>query len=118
CKKRWLHHDPEHHYWGFSLRALTLLLHRHGFSVERVHHFSWEFGPVGCVQSWLNFLPGPKNVVFEIIKKGLSRRPARLALELTHTAAAGVLVPLALVVATVEGLLWNGQVIMLRLRRC
>jgi SAM-dependent methyltransferase len=116
-RKRWLHHDPEHHFWGFTKAGLADMLDRNGFEVERIHHISWEHGPIGCVQSWLNFLPGPRNVVFEIVREGLSRDVNRLALQLTHALLAALLLPLAVVTATVESLSGNGQVILLRLRR-
>lgn len=115
--KRWLHHDPEHHFWGFTTLGLGVMLDRHGFVIERIHHFSWEHGPIGCLQSWLNFLPGPRNVAFEIVRGGLSRDVRRLALQLAHALLATLLLPLAVVSATVESLCGNGQVILLQLRR-
>jgi SAM-dependent methyltransferase len=116
-EKRWLHHDPPHHYWGFTPTGLRTMLDRHSFDVERIHHVSWEHGPIGCLQSWLNFLPGPRNVIFEIVRKGLSRKPGRVALQLLHVLLGGVLLPLAVVTATVESLSGNGQVVLTRLRR-
>lgn len=115
--KRWLHHDPPHHYWGFTIPGLRTMLGRNGFDIERIHHVSWEHGPFGCLQSWLNFLPGPRNVVFDIVREGLSRQPGRLALQLVHGLLGALLLPLAVVTATVESLSGNGQVILLRLRR-
>lgn len=102
---------------GFTTLGLRAMLDRHGFVVERIHHFSWKHGPIGCLQSWLNFLPGPRNVVFEIVRGALSPDVRRLALQLTHALLAAVLLPLAIVSATVESLCGNGQVILLQLRR-
>lgn len=116
-EKRWLHHDPPHHYWGFTLPGLRTMLDRHGFDVERIHHISWEHGPFGSLQSWLNFLPGPRNVAFEIVREGLSRDSGRLALQLMHGLAGAVLLPAAFVVATAESLSGGGQVVLLRLRK-
>jgi SAM-dependent methyltransferase len=115
--KKWLHHDPPHHYWGFTLPGLRTMLDRHGFDIERIHHVSWEHGPIGCLQSWLNFLPGPRNVIFDIVREGLSRDAGRLALQLTHALVGALLLPLAVATATLESLSGSGQVILLRLRR-
>jgi hypothetical protein len=93
------------------------MLDRHGFDVERIHHVSWEHGPFGSLQSWLNFLPGPRNVAFEIVREGLSREPGRLALQLAHGLAGAALLPLAFATATLESLSGGGQVVLLRLRK-
>lgn len=116
-RKRWLHADPDHHYWGFDRDSLSRLLGRHRFGVEQVHNWSWEHGPIGCVQSWMNFLPGPRGVIFQIVREGLSRRPDRLAVQLLHGLLAAALLPLAIVVSTLESLAGDGQVILLRARK-
>jgi 2-polyprenyl-3-methyl-5-hydroxy-6-metoxy-1,4-benzoquinol methylase len=115
--KRWLHHDPEHHLWSFTTGCLGAMVDRAGFTIERSFHLSWEHGPIGCLQSWLNFVPGPRNVIFDIVRGGLARTPGRLALQAVHIALAGVLLPAALLVSTLESLRGNGQVMLLRLRR-
>ncbi len=117
CGKRWLHHDPEHHYWNFTKRGLLCLLGRQGFAIERMHHYSWEHAPIGCVQSWLNFLPGPRNVVFGIIREGLSKQPRVLAVQLLHAALAALLLPAACIVSTLESFCGEGQIILVRARR-
>lgn len=118
CGKRWLHHDPPHHLWAFDKPGIARLISRHGFAIEQTYDFNWEHGPIGCVQSWLNFLPGPRNVIFDIVRRGLSRRAPRLGLELLHVLAAGLLLPFGFAVATGEGLAGNGQVVLIRAARC
>ncbi len=117
CGKRWLHHDPEHHYWNFNKRNLVQLLNRYGFIVEACSHTSWEHAPIGCVQSWINFLPGPRNIIFQIVREGLSREPKRLALQILHSILAGLLLPAAFLVAGIESLLRNGQIIRVLARK-
>lgn len=115
--KRWLHHDPEHHLWSFTSAGLGQAVERAGFAVEERHTVRWEHGPIGCLQTWLNFLPGPRNVIFDIVRRGLSRRPAEFALQLAHTLLGAILLPFAVVVATAESLAGNGQILLVRLRR-
>ena len=115
--KRWLHHDPAHHLWNFTLPSLTQATTRTGFTVEASYHVSWEHGPIGCLQTWLNLLPGPRNVIFDIAKGGLSRKPGRLLLELGHAAIGAVLLPFAFIVATAESAAGNGQIMLVRLRK-
>lgn len=116
CGKRWLHHDPEHHYWNFTKDGLLRLLRRHGFTIERTYHDSWEHAPIGCVQSWLNFLPGPQNVVFGIVREGFSREWPALGRQVLHSVLAGWLLPAACVVSMLESAFGNGQVILVQAR--
>ncbi len=113
--KRWLHADPEHHFWGFGVGPLRRLLRGHGFEVEQVHHWSWEHGPIGCVQSWLNLLPGPRNVVFDIVVNGIDRR--RWRTQLVHVLLAALLLPVGALVAALEAASGRGQVVLVLARK-
>jgi SAM-dependent methyltransferase len=115
--KSWLHHDPPHHLWGFTRAGIARLLGRHGFAVDHVYSHNWEFGPIGTLQAWLNWLPGPRNVLYDIVRRGLSRDLPSLALELTHVVVGGLLLPFAFVVAGLEGAAGNGQVLLMRARK-
>jgi SAM-dependent methyltransferase len=117
CGKRWLHHDPDYHLWSLDKAALDRLLLRHGFVADRVSDFTWEHGPIGCVQSWLNFLPGPRNVVFDVVRDGFARTAGRRTLQAAHLVLATLLVPAALAVTALEGLIGNGQITLIRLRK-
>lgn len=114
-RKRWLHADPEHHFWAFSRQGLAQLLARHGWRVEAIHDWSWEHGPIGCVQSWLNWLPGPRNVLFGMIVSGV--RVRLMPLQLAHAALAFVLLLPALILSAIESAGGNGQVMLIRARR-
>lgn len=117
CGKRWLHHDPDHHRWAFSITNLSTMLENHGFHVERVYHLNLEHGPIGCLQSWLNYLPGPRNVLFDIVRRGYSRAPGRLLMELVHTVIGTVALPAAITMSGLESAMKNGQVVLLRVRK-
>lgn len=114
--KRWLHHDPEHHLWGFHVKALEVMLGRHGFSIERTYHDCWEYAPIGCLQSWLNFLPGPPNRLFDLVRKGPGD-PLTFASQLVQVALAALLLLPACVVSALEMASGSGQVILVRARR-
>jgi len=111
----WLHADPEHHFWAFSLTGLRALLDRHGFTIEQTYHWSWQHGPIGCAQSWLNAIPGPRNVLFNVATRGFSR--GGLVLELFHCVLAIALLPAAMLVSGVESTTRNGQVVLVRARK-
>ena len=115
--KSWLHHDPPHHLWGFDKAGIARLLGRHGFVVEHIYSQNWEFGPIGTLQAWLNWLPGPKNVLFNIVRRGLRRDAASLGRDLTHIVLGGVMLPFAFAVAGLEGIFGNGQVLLMRARK-
>ncbi|MBI4347190.1 MAG: methyltransferase domain-containing protein [Elusimicrobia bacterium] len=111
----WLHHDPEHHLWGFHLDALERLLSRHGLAIERVRGMSWEFGPIGTIQALLDRLPGPTGVLFGLVRNGPSA--SRIGLQGVHAAVAALLLPVGLLVALGEALLGQGQVVLVQARR-
>lgn len=117
CGKRWLHHDPPHHMWSFNLPGVLRLIRRHGFVVDQVYPHNWEFNPIGCVQSWLNWLPGRKNVLFDVVRRGFSRDSRPAAREALDVILAGALLPMAVLVAWFEGVSGNGQVLLIRARR-
>ncbi len=115
--KNWLHFDPPHHVWMFDKAGISQLLVRHGFAIEQIYHHNWEFNPIGSLQSWLNFLPGPKNVIFEMVRRGFGSDRHRLSIRLTHLLLSVVLLPFAFLVAAVEGTCGNGQVLLIRARK-
>lgn len=117
CGKNWLHHDPAHHLWAFDKTGIASLIGRYGFVIDHVYPYTWEFGPIGCAQSWLNWLPGRKNVVFDIVRRGFSRDPLSLAREIGYATLSGLLLPVAVLVSVLEGLAGNGQVILIRARK-
>ena len=117
CGKRWLHHDPEHHFWSFTKDGVVHLLRRYGFAVERVYHLGWEYSPIGCVQSWLNFLPGPRNRVFHMVRRGFSGRPGERLLQAACVGLSLVLLPAACVVTILERCIGNGQIVLVKARK-
>jgi ubiquinone/menaquinone biosynthesis C-methylase UbiE len=49
-KKDWLHLDVPRHRWHFTPRLLAAIAEGCELRVERVHHFSLEYGPFGLIQ--------------------------------------------------------------------
>jgi SAM-dependent methyltransferase len=59
----WFHLDAPRHLTHFSRHSLTYLLRRVGFEPEHVRFVSWEHDPFGWIQSTLNILRFPKNLL-------------------------------------------------------
>ena len=70
----WFHLDPPRHLSHFSRESLRRFLEAAGFRVERVSYMSWEHDPYGWVQSALNALGFPPN----LLTRGLMDRDRRL----------------------------------------
>lgn len=111
----WLHHDPEHHLWGFHVDALERLLGRHGLIIERVRGMSWEYGPVGTIQAILDRLPGPSGVLFDLLRNGPSA--SRIVLQAAHALAAAILLPVGILTTVAESAIGQGQVVLVQARR-
>jgi SAM-dependent methyltransferase len=78
-KQDWLHLDVPRHRWHFEPRTLALLADRCGFQVERVRHFSAEYGPFGIIQGIATKLGGQHQLFTKLVR----RSPSNLVRERT-----------------------------------
>jgi 2-polyprenyl-3-methyl-5-hydroxy-6-metoxy-1,4-benzoquinol methylase len=76
-RRHWFHLDVPRHYHHFRLTVLRRLLEENGFSVEAVSHFSLEYNPYGWIQSLLNWIGFPTNLLYEFLKNESARADAR-----------------------------------------
>lgn len=67
-KWHWTYLDIPRHVWQFSFLALTKLLERNGFVIIKRFHHSWEYGPYGWLQSFLNIF-FKSNFLYNFLKK-------------------------------------------------
>jgi len=67
-KNRWFHLDLPRHYSHFSLSTLKEMLNIAGFEIYKLKHFSLEYGPYGVLQSLLNQLRLPYNMLYDVFK--------------------------------------------------
>lgn len=68
----WFHLDLPRHLFHYSPQTITLLLHKHGFVVEKIDHFSLEYNPYGYIQSLLNAVLPRSNILYDSLKNSSS----------------------------------------------
>lgn len=94
----WLHLDPPRHTWCGSMRRLEKLLESEHFVVERRRSNWAEFGPVGWVCSFMNWLGLPRDILLHRLKCGF-RGPIDPVFLL-----AAILTPIGVILAVLETL--------------
>lgn len=110
--RSWFHLDVPRHYWHFGTRVLERLLSDHGFDVHQVSHFSLEQNPYGWIQSLLNQLGFPNNLLYDALKHQSARNvvhPFR-----TYPVASTLLVPALLVIVPISLVLFVLEVLLRR----
>lgn len=118
----WFHLDVPRHYHHFGLGVLARLLDEEGFDVEEVSHFALEQNPYGWIQSALNRLGLPANLLYTALKRDGARdvphpvRSAPVSFALTLLALVVVL-PLSGLLFTAELLLRRGGTVEVWARR-
>ncbi|MCM3875699.1 MAG: class I SAM-dependent methyltransferase [Thermoanaerobaculia bacterium] len=112
----WFHLDVPRHYWHFGEKVLRALLEEKGFAVRETSHFSFEQNPYGWIQSLLNRLGFPYNLLYDSLKHESARNvvhPLRVypIWSLLLAPALLLIVPVALTLFFVEVLLRRGGTI-------
>ena len=70
--RHWFHLVPEYHIWHFSLKSITQLLNRTGFTVNLVDNWSIEHHLTGILQSFINRSTGSDSVLHRLVKRGMN----------------------------------------------
>ncbi len=99
-RDRWFHLDLPRHLFHFTPTSLALALERTGFRITRTSHFSFEQNPYGWLQSSFNLAGGRWRALYYQIRAAGSAhaqtpRPFVIA-------AATLLMPAAVAIATIE----------------
>jgi SAM-dependent methyltransferase len=68
-KQDWLHLDVPRHRWHFEPQTLARLADRCEFEVERVRHFSTEYGPFGIIQGIATKLGGGHLLFTRLVRR-------------------------------------------------
>ena len=68
-KQDWLHLDVPRHRWHFEPQTLARLADRCEFEVERVRHFSAEYGPFGIIQGIATKLGGGHLLFTKLVRR-------------------------------------------------
>ena len=104
---RWFHLDVPRHLFHFTPETLRGLLTRAKFSQVRTSFLSIEQNPFGLLQTSLNLLFGRPNRLYKALKRG-----TQAGLSLGHLlfwrGVYWALMPLAVLLSTVESLLGRG----------
>jgi SAM-dependent methyltransferase len=106
----WFHLDPPRHLTHFSERSLRRLLEATGFRVERVRYTSWEHDPYGWVQSTLNAVGFPVNLLTRWLM-GQDRRRLGVIPSLTMLVLAIALIAPAVLLAVVSWVARAGAIV-------
>ncbi len=115
--RHWLHLDVPRHLFHFSPSSLRHLLERVGLRVETVRYVSWEHDPYGWLQSGLNRLGFPPNLLTSMLmeRELMFRRPLRT---LVMGSVAAVLVVPSVGFALASWVMRRGAIIEVWAKRC
>ena len=113
---RWFHLDVPRHYWHFGEKTLRGLLEKEGFAIQETSHFCFEQNPYGWIQSLLNRLGFPSNLLYDVLKHESARNvvhPFRVypIWSLLLLPALLLVIPLGLVLFLLEVLFRRGGTI-------
>ncbi|GEM_PF-340603 len=89
--RSWFHLDVPRHLYHFSKRSLFRILSQAGLAVRYTRFSSFEHDPYGWVQSLLNQLGFPQNLLTKMLM-GVDRRAVLTPVGLTMVVAGGLLV--------------------------
>lgn len=122
-KAGWFHLDVPRHLSHFTRHALTRMLEMNGFTIEHVGYFSPEYDFFSFIQSTLNGLGLPQNLLYELLRAGpakvlrLDSARARRGPAVLSLALAPFLALLSLVVVPLLAALQQGATITLVARK-
>lgn len=115
--KHWFHLDPPYHLYHYSLDNLKHLLEGRGFKVEKVRHFSLEYGPYGFLQSLYNAMGLRRNLLYDFLRSRYKKdAPGYFGLALMALLMPVVL-PLSFVLSVLEALAGAGGAIEIYARK-
>ena len=109
-KKNWFHFDPPRHLFLFTPESLGILLNKAGFVVVKRKGFSIEMGVFGLVQSALNSVIKPYNLLFNMLRLGVRCRGPLYA-KVLSVLGGFILLPFGFLFAMLEALFNRGAVI-------
>jgi SAM-dependent methyltransferase len=111
--ERWYHLDVPRHRSHFTTQGLHALLHANGYAPIRTHHFSLEYNPFGMWQSVVSRATDQPSYLYNLLKRNA---PPDLR-DLTVTALALPLAPVAALAELLAGIARRGGTIAVTARR-
>ncbi|MBE2213859.1 MAG: class I SAM-dependent methyltransferase [Opitutaceae bacterium] len=117
-KGHWLHLDPPRHLFLFPTDAFEHAMREAGFVVTERRFFSIEQNPFGFIQSALNSLGLPRDLLYERLKGNTRYAPEYRWLSiLLQKVIAGLLLPFAIGLDVIESALGRGATVEYTLRK-
>ena len=118
----WFHLDLPRHVWHFQADDLCRRLESLGLSIVAARHLSWEQNPFGWLQSLLNRLGLPHNLLYDLLRRDSARWGRAPWRRRPLAAVASVLVaillaPLAVVLSLLEAAVRAGGTIEIMAQR-
>ena len=108
----WLHLDPPRHLFLLPAGAFERALGEFGFAVTARRYFSIEQNPFGFIQSCLNAMGLPRDLLYERLKGNVGYAPEHGSFStLVQKAFAGLTLPLAITLDAVESALGSGATV-------
>jgi 2-polyprenyl-3-methyl-5-hydroxy-6-metoxy-1,4-benzoquinol methylase len=108
-RTHWFGLDLPRHLYHFSPRSLVMLLAAHGFSIEKISHFSAEYSLFVVLQTLLNAILHRRDVLAESIRRA-GRRGSRITLGWSVYMLAALLMVPAMLLTLVSVLCRRGDV--------
>lgn len=114
----WLHLDPPRHLFLFPPTAFARVMATAGFAVERRRFFSIEQNPFGFIQSCLNAMGLPRDLLYERLKGNMAYASGHGSLSiLLQKVFAGLCLGPAIALDACESALGLGATVEFTLRR-
>lgn len=71
-KSKWSHLDVPRHRVHYTPQSISNLLNSVGYDVQYIDHFSFEFNPLGALQTALNLLGCQPGIIYNLLKRNFS----------------------------------------------
>ncbi len=113
----WFHLDPPRHLSLASPRAMESVLSDLGLELTAQRHFCPEQNIYGWIQSMLNRVDADRNFLYERLKRNRGFSSSRRCALLWQVPAAGLMLPLAVVMDALSALCGRGATVELIFRR-
>lgn len=112
-RRHWFHLDVPRHYHHFRVPVLERILGETGFTIADVRHFNLEQNPYGWIQSFLNRMWLPPNLLYDILKDPSARTRKHPFQEFPIRSAATLLalapiVPISFALFLIEAMIRRG----------
>ncbi len=117
ARQHWVHLDVPRHLGHFTPASLRYALVRAGFKVESYHYVSFEYDPFGWVQTALNQLGFPQNLLLRWLA-GNERKTLLTCRGMLMAILTLLLTPPSLALSIVSWLAHRGAIMEVRVIRC